>query len=83
MFNTFTSILFQLILAYGANALSVNLGFTKGTEVFTMYFVVTSFRYLYNINRYLETLKIAQDEVTNKLIEDLKVKYPTKEENKQ
>lgn len=68
LISTFTSILFQLILAYGLNALSVNIGLTKGTEIFTVYWVFTSFRYLYNINRYLEVLKVAQEEITAKLM---------------
>lgn len=82
MLNTFTSILFQLILAYGANALSVNVGLTKGNEVFTIYWVFTSFRYLYNINKYLEVLKVAQEELTLKMLNDIKLNKETKNEER-
>lgn len=81
IFATFSSILFQLVVAYGLNSIGTKLGWAQGYEIFTMYWVFTSLRYLYSINKYLELLNVVQKEMTDTIIKELGKTKPV-EDNK-
>ena len=67
LIHTLVTMFVHVFLALGLGVVAEKLNLTNTTEVFIMYFVLMSFRYLYSLNKLLTNLIIIENSLIGKL----------------